>query len=81
MRSHPKSKLTLVLLLVAALFALPAAAHASLAFVKGSLQPSVYVAADNGKGAHKISGGRSPESLRTGSRSSISTKAPATRRK
>jgi len=48
------------LLVVAALLALPAAAQATLAFVRGPLNPSVYVANDNGSGAHKLAAGTSP---------------------
>jgi hypothetical protein len=42
------------------LFALPAAAQATLAYVKAPLNPSVYAAADNGSGAHRIGPGTNP---------------------
>lgn len=48
------------LIVVAALLALPAAAQASLTYVKGALNPSVYVANDNGSGAHRVGPGYSP---------------------
>lgn len=43
-----------------ALFALPAAAQATLAYVKAPLNPSVYAAADNGSGAHRVGPGSNP---------------------
>jgi dipeptidyl aminopeptidase/acylaminoacyl peptidase len=54
-----KSKL-IGALLATALLALPAAAQATLAYVKAPLHPSVYVADDNGSAAHKVASGRSP---------------------
>jgi dipeptidyl aminopeptidase/acylaminoacyl peptidase len=54
------SKLTVALLTVAALLALPAAAQATLAFVRYPLHSTVYLANDNGSGAHKIGPGRDP---------------------
>jgi Tol biopolymer transport system component len=44
---------------VAAL-ALPAAAGATLAYVKAPLNPAVYAAADNGSGAHRLGPGTNP---------------------
>src|SRR3954452_8218599 len=44
----------------AAALALPAAAGATLAYVKAPLNPSVYAAADNGSGAHRIGPGTNP---------------------
>jgi Tol biopolymer transport system component len=43
-----------------ALLALPAAAQATLAYVKVPLNSVVYAAADNGSGAHKIGPGSNP---------------------
>jgi Tol biopolymer transport system component len=43
-----------------ALLALPAAAQATLTFVRNPLKPVVYAAADNGSAAHKIGSGRNP---------------------
>ena len=60
MLTKPKSKLLAALIAVTALLALPAAAQASLAYVKGTLNQSVYVANDDGTGAHKVSSGYSP---------------------
>jgi Tol biopolymer transport system component len=56
----PKSKLLAALVAVTALLALPAAAQASLTYVKGTLSQSVYVANDDGSGAHKVASGYSP---------------------
>jgi Tol biopolymer transport system component len=42
------------------LLALPAAAQATLAYVKGTLNPAVYAADDNGSGAHRIGPGSNP---------------------
>jgi hypothetical protein len=58
MPTSPQSKLLAALLAVAALLALPAAAQATLSYTKGFNKPHVYVAADNGKGAHQIGPGR-----------------------
>jgi dipeptidyl aminopeptidase/acylaminoacyl peptidase len=49
-----------VLLAAAALLALPAAAQATLAFVRNPLHPAVFVAGDDGSGAHKLASGTSP---------------------
>jgi Tol biopolymer transport system component len=48
------------LIAVAALLALPAAAQATLAYVKVPLNSVVYASADNGSGAHKIGPGSNP---------------------
>ena len=40
--------------------AVPAAAQATLAYVKAPLHSTVYAAADNGSGAHKIGPGSNP---------------------
>lgn len=44
----------------AAFLALPAAAQATLVYVKGPLHPAVYVAMDNGSSARKVGAGRAP---------------------
>ncbi|MFN8162718.1 MAG: hypothetical protein U0R26_02605 [Solirubrobacterales bacterium] len=44
----------------AALLALPAAAQATLVFVRSPLRPAVYAAADNGSAVHRVASGRSP---------------------
>jgi hypothetical protein len=48
------------LVAVTALLALPAAAQATLTFVKNPLNPAVYTAADDGSGVHKVGPGYSP---------------------
>jgi Tol biopolymer transport system component len=55
-------KLSLVLsaLVLAVLLALPAAAQATLAYVKNPLQPTVFVAGDDGSGAKKLLPGENP---------------------
>ncbi len=51
----------LVALVALALFlVLPAAAQATIAFVRGSVAGTVYTAEDNGKGVHKIGKGSEP---------------------
>jgi Tol biopolymer transport system component len=47
-------------LAVASLLVLPAAAHATLAFVRSPLKPTVWVAADNGSAQRKIGPGSNP---------------------
>jgi Tol biopolymer transport system component len=47
-------------LVLAALLALPAAAQATLAYVKNPLRPTVFVAADDGSGAKKLLEGENP---------------------
>lgn len=54
MRTPPKPKLILALLVIAALLALPAAANATLTYSKGFNKPHVYIAQDNGKGGKSI---------------------------
>jgi Tol biopolymer transport system component len=60
MPTKPKSKLLAALVATTALLALPAAAQATLAYVKAPLHPAVYVANDNGSGAHKVGAGNNP---------------------
>jgi Tol biopolymer transport system component len=57
-----KSKLPLLLsaLVLAVLLALPAAAQATLTYVRNPLHPTVFVAGDNGSGAKKIEAGETP---------------------
>jgi Tol biopolymer transport system component len=55
-----KLQLIAALAVLASLFALPAAAQATLAYVKAPLNPSVYAAADNGSAAHKLGPGSNP---------------------
>lgn len=51
----------IVALAVASLLVLPAAAHATLAFVRSPLKPTVWAAADNGSGQRKIAPGSNPK--------------------
>jgi dipeptidyl aminopeptidase/acylaminoacyl peptidase len=60
MPSSPKFKWIVAFAAVAALFALPTAAQATLTFVKNPLKPVVYVAADDGSGAHRVGAGSNP---------------------
>ncbi|HET9592431.1 MAG TPA: hypothetical protein VFP17_05895 [Solirubrobacterales bacterium] len=55
-------KLSLVLsaLVLAALLAIPAAAQATLAFVRNPAHPTVFVAGDDGSGAKKLVAGENP---------------------
>jgi Tol biopolymer transport system component len=55
------SKLLAAALAAAALLALPAAANAELAFVKGSSKPTVYQANNDGSGIHMIGPGQIPK--------------------
>jgi Tol biopolymer transport system component len=56
----PPLKLFVASALAAALLALPAAAQATLAYVKAPLNPAVYAASDNGSGAHRVGPGSNP---------------------
>jgi hypothetical protein len=60
MPTMPKSKLIAVFVAAAALLALPAAAQASLTFVRNQFNPSVYAANDNGSGVHRVGSGYTP---------------------
>jgi Tol biopolymer transport system component len=60
MPSLPKSKLLVTLVAITAVFALPAAAEATLTYVKNPLKPVVFAAANNGSGAHKVDLGSNP---------------------
>ncbi len=57
-----KSKLPLLLsaLVLAALIVVPAAAQATLAYVRNPLHPTVFVAGDDGSGAKKLLAGQNP---------------------
>jgi Tol biopolymer transport system component len=55
-----KPSLVLSALVLAALLAVPAAAQATLAYVRSPLHPAAYVAADDGSGARKLDSGESP---------------------
>jgi hypothetical protein len=57
----PKSKLLLPLLALAVLLALPAAAQATLSYVRNPFHPAVFVANDDGSGARKLAGGSNPK--------------------
>lgn len=60
MPTSPKLKLLLLALVLTALLALPAAAGATLAYVKNSFNATVYVANDDGSGARKVETGHNP---------------------
>jgi Tol biopolymer transport system component len=60
MPSQPKFKWIAAFAAAAALFALPAAAQATLTYVKNPMQPAVFAAADNGSGAHRVGSGSNP---------------------
>lgn len=55
-----KSKWILPFVAVVALLALPAAAQATLVYVRNPLHPAVYAAADDGSGAHRLVAGSNP---------------------
>jgi Tol biopolymer transport system component len=61
MPSLPKSKPLAALVAVTALLALPAAAQATLAYVKNPMKPVVYAANDDGSGAFKVGSGNNPK--------------------
>ncbi|HET6999606.1 MAG TPA: hypothetical protein VFI03_13595 [Solirubrobacterales bacterium] len=60
MPSLPKFKCIAALAAAAALLALPAAAQATLVYVKNPMQPSVFAADDNGGGAFRVGPGTNP---------------------
>jgi hypothetical protein len=60
MSSLPKSKAIVALAAVTALLALPAAAEATLVYVKNPMQPTVFAANDNGGGAFRVGPGSNP---------------------
>jgi Tol biopolymer transport system component len=60
MPTKPQSRLIGALVAVTTLLALPAAAQASLTFVRNQSNPTVYVANDNGSGIKKVESGYSP---------------------
>jgi Tol biopolymer transport system component len=61
MPTKTPAKMFAAALAAAALLALPAAANAELAFVKGSAKPAVFQANNDGSGIHKIGYGRAPK--------------------
>jgi Tol biopolymer transport system component len=61
MPSPLKSKLLVALVAATALLALPAAAEATLVYVKNPMQPAVFAANDNGGGAFRIGPGSNPK--------------------
>ena len=61
MPSLPKFSLLVALAAVTALFALPAAAEATLVYVKNPMKPAVFAANDNGGAAFKVGPGSSPK--------------------
>jgi Tol biopolymer transport system component len=61
MPSLPKSKLLPALVAATALLGLPAAAKATLVYVKNPMQPAVFAANDNGGGAFKVGPGSNPK--------------------
>lgn len=61
MPTKTPSKLFAAALAAAALLAVPAAANAELAFVKGFAKPAVFQANNDGSGIHKIGFGRAPK--------------------
>lgn len=60
MPTFAKPKLLLPALVVVALLALPAGASATLAYVKNPFNATVFVAGDDGSGAHKVESGHNP---------------------
>jgi dipeptidyl aminopeptidase/acylaminoacyl peptidase len=60
MPSLPKSKLLVALTAATALLALPAAAEATLVYVKNPMHPAVFAANDNGGAAFKVGPGTGP---------------------
>jgi len=60
MPSLQKSKWIAALAAAAALFALPAAAQATLTYVKNPLKPVVFAAADDGSSPHRVGSGSNP---------------------
>ena len=61
MPSLPKFSLLVALAAVTALFALPAAAEATLVYVKNPMKPAVFAANDSGGAAFKVGPGSSPK--------------------
>jgi Tol biopolymer transport system component len=60
MPTHKQLSLVLSALVLAALLAVPAAAQATLAYVRNPAHPTVFVANDNGSGAKKLDSGETP---------------------
>ena len=60
MPTRPKPKLLLPALVLAVLLALPAAASATLSYVRNPFNSTVFVAGDDGSGAKKVEAGHNP---------------------
>jgi Tol biopolymer transport system component len=60
MPTHKQLSLVLSALVLAALLAVPAAAQATLAYVRNPAHPTVFVADDDGSGARKLDSGETP---------------------
>lgn len=60
MSTMKKLSLVLSALVLAALLVVPAAAQATLAYVRNPLHPTVFVAGDDGSGAKKLLAGQNP---------------------
>lgn len=60
MPTHKQLSLVLSALVLAALLVLPAAAQATLAYVRNPFHPTVFVANDDGSGAKKLDSGETP---------------------
>ncbi|HVD41024.1 MAG TPA: hypothetical protein VNC16_08485 [Solirubrobacterales bacterium] len=61
MSTFSKPKLLLSALVLVALLAIPASAGATLAYVKNPFNATVFVANDDGSGAHKVATGHNPK--------------------
>lgn len=60
MSTKKRLPLLVSILVLAALLAVPAAAQATLAYVRNPFHPAVYVAGDDGSGAKKVDSGETP---------------------
>jgi Tol biopolymer transport system component len=61
MPKMPKSKWIAAIAATTALFALPAAAQATLVYTRAPLNPAIYAANDDGSGVHRIDKGTQPD--------------------
>jgi Tol biopolymer transport system component len=77
MPSPLKFKSIAALAAAAALLALPAAAEATLTYVKNPLKPVVFAAADDGSGAHRVGAGSNPRVSPDGSTVAYRHEGPA----
>ena len=80
MPSLPKFKLLGALVAATALLALPAAAQATLVYVKNPMKPAVFAANDNGGGALKVGPGTNPRVSPDGDGSPTAHEGPAASR-